>query len=189
MSRKRKPNPMCPHPDEALEYRSERKAQPARPEVRDPQKGYITQYARNAIPYAPSRMICRECDWDYPVPDEEAYVRAREEKWCYETGNSSVIICDMFGMPIKKGSMVVYPTLSGRSATLSYGEVVEVNPPSKTYPGPLSWYDQARRVRCNAPDRLKVQPRPYTSRWKKWQGDDAKVVTLTANAPSAVVIK
>lgn len=188
----RKLNPGCVHPDHALQFRHARPATPATLErrggaTRQAPQGYVIQYARDAYPGNPDEMICTECDWSYRVNGAEGFVGAREEKWCYEHNEPTLLICDMFGTEITKGSMVVYPTLSGRSATLSYGEIVEVNPASKTN-GPLSWDEMARRSRCNQPDRIKVQPRPYTSRWKSSTGDDGKPVTLTANAPSVVVL-
>lgn len=119
--------------------------------------------------------------------DHEDFVKQRELKLMHDEGKDASIKRDMFGIVIEVGSMVVYPTLSGRSATLSYGEVIEINPPTKAY-GADTWSAWSRRVRADAPDRIKVQPRPYTSRWKSWRGADMKVVTLTANAPSVVVM-
>lgn len=165
-------DPNCTHPDHALQY------VPGRP---------FTTPAQMRPP-TPARMICGECDWSMEVRDCEDFVKLREAKWKGENP-VTYFYADMFGNEIKVGSMVVYPTLSGRSATLSYGEVLEINPPTKAY-GADTWENKARRVRCNAPDRLKVQPMPYTSRWRSWRSGngDMKPVTLSANAPSAVVI-
>lgn len=164
----------CPHPDFALEFRAEHPARPA--------SQYQSAYAGN-----PNQMLCLECGWRYEVKDAADFVRQREIKLLRDEGKDASVKRDMFGNEIRVGSMVVYPHLSGRSATLSYGKVVEINPSTKSKwaSGP----EPERRPRADSPDKLKVQPMPYTSRWRSWRGDDAKPVTLSANAPSVVVIK
>lgn len=156
----------CPHPDFAIQYAWSR------------QNGG-DEHA----------MYCSECGWERPVRNAEDFVKQRELKYLHDEGRDAATKRDMFGNEISVGSMVVYPSLSGRSATLSYGKVVEINPPTKAVLYPDKWSTWARRPRADAPDRLKVQPMPYTSRWKSWRGEDAKPVTLSANAPSVVVMK
>lgn len=158
----------CPHPDFAL--------------------GFHYNYSYGTRVLSDPYMYCGECDWKMPVQDAEDFVRQREAKYLLDEGKDASIKRDMFGNEISVGSMVVYPTLSGRSATLSYGQVVEINPKTTSSDG---WSEWARRPRADAPDRLKVLPMPYTTRWKSWRAgrDGSKPVTLSVNAVSAVVIK
>lgn len=181
----------CPHPDFALKYRSALPYQPYRPAI--PKKrdhyGRVVQWGQPEYKERlaePAVMLCCECGWKYPVQDEQDFVKQRELKYIRDEGKSPLVKRDMFGNEIKVGSMVVYPTLSGRSATLSYGKVIEINPKTTS---PNGWHEWAHRPRCDVPDRLKIQPMPYTSRWKSWRGEDAKPVTLSVNAVSVVVIK
>lgn len=160
---------VCPHPDEEIEFRS-----------------VSTNSGKSP------QMWCQACRTVVmEVRDSEDFVQQREAKYLAETGNTSVIIADMFGTPIEIGSMIVYPSLSGRSAQMAYGEVVGINTAS---PPRYVWTDyRAARVRVDQPDSLKVIP-VGTARWKKHYysapaGGSQKPITLTANAPSAVVIK
>ena len=125
-------------------------------------------------------VLCVTCKERFQFFDQ---ARAEEfvlNMYRLQTGYQDVVVRDLFGTPIEVGSHIVYPVLSGRSTAIAEGHVLEINPPTRG--------TDAKGSRLDAPRRLKVQPTGRTSRnWYNRYGHE-KVITLSANAESAVVI-
>ncbi len=101
---------------------------------------------------------------------------------------------DFLGQPLAVGDRVVYPSMSGRSAQMAAGTVVELEVWTEAdVRESFGHYDDrylARQVAelTGRPSRMKVVPETAGSRWKaSYQPQEGRrPVTLTANAMSAV---
>lgn len=147
----------------------------------------------------PSHVRCTECNLDYNWQiNAEDFVQYRSGLFAAQTGEDPTPHRDMLYRVIETGSLVVYPAMSGRSAQIVLGEVVDIDMNRKR--GPLSPDELARiqsRSHHGAPYSIKIQPMG-SSRWKQHWGTrwtksgtintGIKPVTLWANAPSVVVV-
>jgi hypothetical protein len=126
-----------------------------------------------------------------PKTDWKQFVAFRNRMFQEQTGADPTKFWDMMGNEIKIGSLVVYPVMSGRSCQIALGKVLSIEEPTKTFNPDDSWRERAL-LRMGAPLRVKVQPQRVHSRWNTYYSNDGtgspKAVTLTANAPSVVVV-
>lgn len=145
----------------------------------------------------PPNMRCNECkeNMHYGMLPFE-FLQLRGLMFEQQTGQDPSAWRDMLGRPIEKGSLVVYPAMSGRSAQIVLGEVLDIDMNRKR--DPLS-ADELIRLKVGshhgAPYSIKIQPMG-SSRWKQHYGrwdpqkrqhdTDIRPVTLWANAPSVI---
>ena len=102
---------------------------------------------------------------------------------------------DFLGNPIEVGATVVYPAMSGRSCQLAVAEVLDFTArttaeyeEAKAKRGE-SWADSY--ARAGELTRVRLIPTGKTSRYRQHYSakfGKPKIVTLTANAPSIVVV-
>lgn len=123
----------------------------------------------------------------------QMFVEVRKVLFENQTHEDPDLWRDMFYRPIDVGSEIVYPALSGRSAQLVPGVILEMNPDRKDrYYGPFTQeekYEMMSKGRLGQPYKLKVQPVGSGSRWVQGYSKNQRAVTLSANAGSAVLVE
>lgn len=172
----------CTHPFDQISYMEQRTLRLSDPQV-----------------HVPSHVHCNVCGYDYNheiTPGE--FVQYRADLFERQTDRDPNVVRDMFYQPLEIGSLIVYPAMSGRSAQIVSGEIVDLN--MNRVRDPLS-QDELNKMMANGrhgePYSMKVLP-SVSSRWRQhWNhryvnGNMVKTppkpVTLWANAGSAVLI-